>query len=124
MPKKTVRPGDDERRRAIGQRIRALRTAAGIGQRQMARALGMSSSWLNSVEAGELGIDAVRLADIAAHLGQPAGAFFEDYGEDLPPARQVLSRPVTTLEWQLMFAGDRERARAHYELDLVFRRVR
>ncbi|GAB4333731.1 MAG: hypothetical protein Kow0010_20430 [Dehalococcoidia bacterium] len=58
MPLKSPRPGDEQRRRIIGGRIRATRIAAGIGLRQMARDLGMSASWLLCVEAGENGIDA------------------------------------------------------------------
>ncbi len=123
MPKKSPRPGDEERRRAVGARIRAARQEAGIGLRQAARGLGMSPSWLNSVESGENGIDAVRLADLARYLGCPVGFLLEGEGEPAPSRRQLMSRPATRLDWQLMYDGEGERARAHFELDRVFQRL-
>lgn len=123
MPKKHEKPGDAERRREVGERIRAARLEAGVGLRQLARELGMSSSWLNNVESGENGIDAVRLADIATHLGHPAGYFLDDQPAGGKRTRQLLSRPSTRIDWQLMYAGEEERARAHFELDRVFKRL-
>ena len=123
MPPKQPMPGDAERRRAIGARIRAARLAAGIGLRQMARDLGMSSSWLNSLESGSTGTDAVRLADIARYLRQPASYLLDEPDYVAERKRQLMSRPSTRLDWQLMFDGEGERARAHVELDQVFRRL-
>lgn len=123
MPRKPQKPGDDERRRRVGERVRAARMQAGIGQRQMARALGMSSSWLNSVEAGEIGIDTVRLADVAEYLGTPVSDFLDDRADVATRTRQLMTKPATRLDWQLMYAGEDERARAHFELDRVFRRL-
>jgi len=123
MPPKQPMPGDAERRRAIGARIRAARLEAGIGLRQMARDLGMSSSWLNSLESGITGTDAVRLADIARYLRQPASVLLDEPDYVQERKRQLMSRPSTRLDWQLMFDGEGERARAHFELDQVFRRL-
>lgn len=123
MPRKSQKPGDEERRRAVGERIRHARMKAGIGQRQLARALGMSSSWLNSVEAGENGIDTVRLADVAQYLGRPVSHFLEEQEDVAVRKRQLMTKPATRLDWQLMYAGEDERARAHFELDRVFRRL-
>ncbi|KAA0220440.1 XRE family transcriptional regulator [bacterium] len=46
MPSKHLQPGDEERRRAVGAKIRTTRTEGGIGLRELARDLGMSPSWL------------------------------------------------------------------------------
>ncbi len=123
MPPKQPMPGDEERRRSIGARIRAARMEAGIGLRQMARDLGMSASWLNGVETGVTGTDAVRLADIARYLGQPASSLLDEPDYVQERRRQLMSRPSTRLDWQLMYDGQGERARAHFELDQVFRRL-
>lgn len=123
MPAKTTQPGDSERRFAIGRRIRATRVQAGIGLRQMARDLGMSASWLLGVESGQNGIDAVRLADVGRYLGFPASYFLDDPDFVQERQRQLMSRPATRLDWQLMYDGEGERARAHFELDRVFQRL-
>ena len=123
MPPKQPMPGDEERRRSIGARIRAARMEAGIGLRQMARDLGMSASWLNGVETGVTGTDAVRLADIARYLGQPASSLLDEPDYVQERKRQLMSRPSTRLDWQLMYDGEGERARAHFELDRVFQRL-
>jgi transcriptional regulator with XRE-family HTH domain len=123
MPIKTPQPGDSERRSAIGGRIRATRIQAGIGLRQMARDLGMSASWLLGVEAGENGIDAVRLADVGRYLGYPVSYFLDEPDYVVQRQRQLMSRPATRLDWQLMYDGEDERARAHFELDRVFQRL-
>lgn len=123
MPAKTTQPGDSERRFAIGGRIRATRVQAGIGLRQMARDLGMSASWLLGVESGQNGIDAVRLADVGRYLGFPASYFLDDPDFVQERQRQLMSRPATRLDWQLVYDGEGERARAHFELDRVFQRL-
>ena len=123
MPIKTPQPGDGERRSAIGGRIRATRIQAGIGLRQMARDLGMSASWLLGVELGQHSIDAVRLDDVSRYLGVPASYFLDDSAFVRERQRQLMSRPATRLDWQLMYDGEDERARAHFELDRVFQRL-
>jgi len=123
MPPKQPMPGDEERRRAIGARIRAARMEAGIGLRQMARDLGMSASWLNGVETGVTGTDAVRLADVARYLQLPASVLLDEPDYVQERKRQLMSRPSTRLDWQLMYDGQGERARAHFELDQVFQRL-
>lgn len=121
----TTNPGPDneERRRLIGRRIRATRMAADIGLRQMARDLGMSPSWVLSVESGNLSIDALRLMSIADYLGYPVGYFLEETDHVKERERQLMSRPATRLDWQVMYEGDEDRARAHFEIDRVFRRM-
>lgn len=123
MPTKSPQPGDEERRTAIGARIKETRVGAGIGLRQMARDLGMSPSWLLGVESGQNGIDAVRLADVARCLGLSVDHLVEGTEQLLVRQRQLMSRPATRLDWRLMYAGEEERARAHFELDRVFRRI-
>jgi len=123
MPPKHLQPGDEERRKAVGAKIRATRTEAGIGLRELARDLGMSPSWLLGVESGEITVDAMRLGDIARRLGYPVSYLLDepDYVEQRQ--RQLMTRPATRLDWQLMYAGNDERARAHFELDKVFKRL-
>jgi transcriptional regulator with XRE-family HTH domain len=123
MPTRTPQPGDEQRRQTTGSRIRATRIQAGIGLRQMARDLGMSASWLLGVELGQHGIDAVRLADVGRYLGYPASYFLDEPDYVVQRQRQLMSRPATRLDWQLMYDGEGERARAHFELDRVFQRL-
>ena len=120
MPPRAELPGDDERRRELGARIRRIRLGAGIGLREMARDLSMSSSWLHSVERGDIALDALRLADVAEYLGETPGYFLGVEEDGATESRQRLSRPRTRMEWRRMFVGEEERGRAHWELERVF----
>lgn len=75
---------------------------------RLARDLGRSPSWLLSVEAGENGIDAVRLADLGRYLGYPASYFLDEPDYVVQRQRQLMSRPATRLDWQLMYDGEGE----------------
>lgn len=75
------------------------------------------------MESGQNGIDAVRLADVGRYLGFPASYFLDDPDFVQERQRQLMSRPATRLDWQLMYDGEGERARAHFELDRVFQRL-
>lgn len=117
MPPKTPLPGDEQRKVAIGARIREARLQRGLSIRQMASAVGMSAGWVANVESGANGIDAIRLGDVARLLEVPVGFLLDTSADD------ATRKPATRLDWELMFSGQDERARAHFELDEVFKRL-
>jgi transcriptional regulator with XRE-family HTH domain/mannose-6-phosphate isomerase-like protein (cupin superfamily) len=55
----------------VGQRVRLLRTRAGVGLREQARALNMSASSLSALENARGGISLKRLQQVADHFGLP-----------------------------------------------------
>lgn len=56
---------------ALGRRVRLLRLIRGLTQDQLARAAGMSRSFVSLVEHGCHGVDVVRLVRLAAVFGIP-----------------------------------------------------
>lgn len=66
-----------ELRRVLGAEIRRLREDAGISQRQLARAAGISHALLVDIEAGEVSASLEALARICAGLGGKLGARVE-----------------------------------------------
>lgn len=56
---------------SLGRRVRLLRLTRELTQDQLARASGMSRSFISLVEHGQHGVDIVRLFRIAAALGMP-----------------------------------------------------
>jgi len=69
MPKKTGDPIDIE----VGRRIRIERTARGISQSTLGRALGITFQQVQKYEKGANRIGAGRLTRIAKELGVPVG---------------------------------------------------
>jgi len=63
----------EQRRRAVGQRIRALRIDRGLTQEALALQSGVTRNVLIDVEHGRRGLLYERLFDIAAVLGVRAG---------------------------------------------------
>lgn len=57
------------------RRLRRAREAAGLTQTQVARALGLSQSFVSKCESGERRVDVLELARLAALYGKPL-AFF------------------------------------------------
>lgn len=78
-----MKAGTEDRRRRIGERIRAAREGARLSQIELARLLSVSNSIISSWETGRASISADDLALIAQALEKPAGYF---YG-DVPPRR-------------------------------------
>jgi transcriptional regulator with XRE-family HTH domain len=80
MPTSSINRDDErgivwaERRRQLGQRIRALRQERGLSQEALALESGLSRNMLIQVEWGQRGILAERLGDIAEVLGVGAGS--------------------------------------------------
>lgn len=59
--------------------LRQAREASGLGQRELSRLLGKSSTYVYKVEAGTRRIDVVELIAWLKHLEVPAGEFIESY---------------------------------------------
>ncbi len=69
----------------VGATIRVLRVGAGIGLRELAERVGVSSAYLSRVENGRDGAPtAERLGAIARELGVPEALFFEVAGRLSP----------------------------------------
>jgi transcriptional regulator with XRE-family HTH domain len=103
----------------IGERVRALRTARGIGQTELATAVGVSKSYLSHIEAGRRPASAALLHQLAGALevgvdqlesGTPA-----DANEDLQLRLSFAEMSLRNGEWDLAlteYAAIAERARA------------
>ncbi len=62
----------------IGERIRDSRSAAGLSQADLARAVGLDRTMLAKIEAGARRVDALELARFSAILGVPMEHFLQD----------------------------------------------
>ncbi|MPY99628.1 MAG: helix-turn-helix domain-containing protein [Actinophytocola sp.] len=62
----------------IGERIRDSRSAAGLSQADLARAVGLDRTMLAKIETGARRVDALELARFSATLGVPMEQFLED----------------------------------------------
>src|SRR5579885_1702877 len=74
-PKRPVRAGSRPYRE-LGQRVKALREAAGLSQPELARRVGISSGYPPSIESGRVRPDAGVLQNIA----KETGADYEELG--------------------------------------------
>lgn len=112
----------DPKKAALGARLRAARVNAGMTQEELASRVGRKKNWLSDIERGRRGIDPHTLQDIANITGRPIEYFTNpDYDTQ---RRRELSRPATREDWELLYAGDPERAAAHASLDEAFDRAR
>ena len=103
----------------VGERVRALRTARGIGQTELASTLGVSKSYLSHIEAGRRPVSASLLQQLAGALeveveqletGVPA-----DANEDIQLRLAFAEMSLRNGEWDLAlteYAAIAERARA------------
>jgi transcriptional regulator with XRE-family HTH domain len=100
----TARPGrlpeDGVELARTGARIRTARLAAGLSQSEAARRIGVSRSFLSTVERGQSGVSAHVLSAMADVFGIPMGEFGPDvaptavlHPDDRP--RTVLAEGVT-----------------------------
>jgi len=61
----------------IGKRLKRLRLAAGLSQRELARRSGVDREYICQIEAGKTKSMTLRLAErLAKGLGKPPGVFF------------------------------------------------
>lgn len=73
MPTKT----DDEFKLQFGKRLRAIRTAQGFSQEQLALASGLDRSYIGGVERGQRNISVVNICTLARTLSVSPKDFFE-----------------------------------------------
>jgi len=66
-----------ERYRALLERLRAARIAAGLSQEAVAAALGVKQNFVSRLEIGERRLDPVELAELAKLYGKPIAWFLE-----------------------------------------------
>ncbi len=79
----------------IAQRVRALRTGAGLSLDDLAARCGVSRSMISQVERGQSSPTAVVLEKLSVGLGVPLASLF-----DLPhPAASPVSRSVDQVSW-------------------------
>ena len=69
---------EDEFNRRLGRSIRRLRRGAGLQQRDVAAAVGITAAQLSQIESGKTATSTWTLARISAALHQPLGAIFEE----------------------------------------------
>lgn len=102
-----------------GARIKSAREEMGVTQSGLAALMNppRTDKWLSDIERGLNSIDPHDLKAVADVLGYPLEWFL-----DAAYAGRNVTRPKTRLDWELLF-NDKERARAHFELDRAFERV-
>ncbi len=82
---------------ALGERVRELRTAAGLSQRKFAEAAEMSHPYMVTLEAGTPNVSVVVLDRMAKVLGVPITAFFEKGDTAVESIDPVLSKIASEL---------------------------
>ena len=111
----------DPKKMALGARLRAARMHVAMTQEDLAARVQRKKNWLSDIERGRRGIDPHTLQEIAQITGRPV-EYFTNPGYDDQRKRQ-LNRPATREDWELLYAGDPERAAAHASLDDAFNRA-
>lgn len=94
----------------VGERLRQLRTAAGLSVRTLAARTGFSPSFISQVENGQASPSIASLERIAAALGTTLGEFFEASGPTDPvvvhaPRRQQLRSTWSRAEVEALGPG-------------------
>lgn len=74
----------------IGTTIKLLRLESHVQQKELAKAIGVSQSWLSKIESDNAGINAEIVKKIAAYLGVPVQRFYEE------PAEFINNRSLTS----------------------------
>ncbi len=107
---------------ALGARLREARERLALTQDELATQVGRKKNWLSDIERGRRGIDVHTLQRIATITGRSVEYFSNpDYDQQ---RRQMLPRPATREDWELVYAGEPDRAAAHASLDEAFARAR
>ncbi|NPA90309.1 MAG: helix-turn-helix domain-containing protein [Chloroflexi bacterium] len=89
----------------VGARLRSIRTQRGLSLRALAKASGLSLNTLSLIERNRTSPSVSTLQRIAAALGVPITAFFEEPH----PARQVIYTPSDARPHVLLPGGHLER---------------
>lgn len=76
----------------IGMRIKVIRERKGVSQKDLARWIGISPSYLSQLESGERNIDAHLLAKIGESLKVSIESFFPGYDIDQVDTKKELAR--------------------------------
>ena len=113
-----IEDGDEGERVTVGKRITEARERAKISQRELAKRMKYTQTWLNAIEGGRNRISASDLARIAKELEYPLDFFLVP---DWTPRHPVT--PKTRTDWDFLYPEEPERAAAHHELDQAFRRL-
>jgi transcriptional regulator with XRE-family HTH domain len=112
----------DSEKRSLGQRLRVARERLGLTQEELALRVARKKNWLSDIERGRRGIDVHTLQRLADVMGQSIEYFTNsDYDQQRSAA---LPRPSTREDWDLVYAGEPDRAAAHASLDDAFKRAR
>lgn len=100
------------RQRSVGRRIRRAREEMGATRADWCQQLGYTQSWLQGIETGVNGIDALDLERIARITGYPVDYFVNPNFD----ARQVI-KPQTRGDWDTLYPERPEVAALHWEID-------
>ena len=120
----TSRPSEDFNgaKQGLGLRLRAARERLQLTQEELAGRVARRKNWLSDIERGRRGIDVHTLQRLADAMGQSIEFFTNpDYDAQRSAA---LPRPSTRQDWDLVYAGEPDRAAAHASLDEAFNRAR
>ncbi len=109
-------------RAALGRRLREARQRAGLTQEELAGQVGRKKNWLSDIERGRRGIDVHTLQRVADLTGRSI-EYFTNPGFERK-RREMLPRPATREDWELLYAGEPERAAAHASIDDAFEGAR
>jgi transcriptional regulator with XRE-family HTH domain len=80
--------------RALGQRIRELRTEQGFSQEGFADKCGVHRTFMGTIERGESNLSFQNIAKVATTLGVPLSTLFRD----LEGRAQMLAAPVAAVK--------------------------
>jgi transcriptional regulator with XRE-family HTH domain len=67
--------------KAVGRRVRELRTARGLSQEALAAEAGLHRNYVGSIERGEREVGISALAALASALGVSLHEFFASFGQ-------------------------------------------
>ncbi|HVJ55821.1 MAG TPA: helix-turn-helix transcriptional regulator [Aliidongia sp.] len=96
---------------AIGRRVRAVRTACGHSQEQLAQTLGLSFQQIQKFESGSSRISPDKLLRIAHHYDMPIASFFEGVPPELLPradSANAVSASTSDAHYRLRLEVGRE----------------
>jgi len=88
----------DPLRRAFGQRVRALRKAAGMSQMDLGQKAGLDHTYIGSIERGERNLSLDAIGKIAKGLSVEIADLFRFSSTQAAPADPHLIELITLLE--------------------------
>ena len=88
----------DALRRRFGQRIRAVRKAAGLSQMDLGGKAGLDHTYIGGIERGERNLSLEAIGKLAAGLGVEMADLFRFSGHQAGPTDPNLSELVALLE--------------------------